>query len=141
MSPSSPNREETGTSRLLPVCLAEGQAGRIEDVIHSESLVVPEQFLNRDILVVRMDGDGLAPAIRRGAYVGLDRSVKRIRSGGIYGVMTPVEGLVLKRAATDPESRTVVLSDELKQQPPYRFSPEEFRRRVVGRVVWVFQEF
>jgi len=139
--PSSRNREETGAPRILPVCLAESETGAVEDVINAESLVIPDQFRNRDLLVVRMDGDGLAPAIRRGAYVGLDRLVKRIRSGRIYGVMAPLEGLVIKRALLDPETKTVILSDEQKKQPPYRFTPEEFQRRVVGRVAWVFQEF
>ncbi len=35
----------------------------------------------------------------------------------------------------------VVLTDARAKQPPYRLTPEEFRMRVVGRVVWVFQEF
>jgi phage repressor protein C with HTH and peptisase S24 domain len=135
------SRDTPGDSRVLPVCLAGIEPGDVRDVIRAEDMVVPGQFRDRDVLVVRVDGDGLAPAIRRGAYVGLDRTVKSIRSGGLYGVMVPVEGLVIKRAVVDPETRLVVLSDGQKKQPPYRFAPEEFRRRLVGRAVWVFQEF
>ena len=134
-------RDTPGNSRVLPVCPAGIEPGDLRDVIRAEGMVVPGQFRDRDVLVVRVDGDGLAPAIRRGAYVALDRTVKSIRAGRLYGVMVPVEGLVIKRAVVDPETRLVVLSDDQKRQPPYRFAPEEFRRRLVGRAVWVFQEF
>jgi len=139
--PQSSPRDATATSCVLPVCLAGIEPGGVLEVICAETMVIPEQFQDHNILVVRMDGDGLAPAIRRGSYVGLDRTKKIIRSGRIYGVMAPVEGLVIKRAVVDPETKMVVLSDEQKKQPPYRFTPEEFTSRLVGRVVWVFQEF
>lgn len=125
----------------LPVCLAETGPRGVWDVICAENMVVPCQFAAENLLVVRMDEDGLAPDIRRGAYVGLDRNEKAIRSGRLYGVMSPVEGLVIKRAVVDPRTRQVRLSDNRRDLPPYRFTAEEFARRAVGRVVWVFQEF
>ncbi len=139
--PPSRNREEPGVSRILPVCLPGVESGCVLDVICSEDMAIPEPFWDKDLLVVRMDGDGMAPVIRRGAYVGLDRTRKGIRSGWMYGVMVPVEGLVIKRAMVDLETRRVILADGQDKQPPYCFAPEEFRRRVVGRVAWVFQEF
>lgn len=137
---TQPSPGAAAASCVLPVCLTGIEPGGVLEVICAETMIVPEQFEGRNLLVVRVDGDGLAPAIRRGSYVGLDRTKKFVRSGRIYGVMAPVEGLVIKRAVVDPGTKMVVLSDEEKKQPPYRFTPEEFENRVVGQVAWVFQE-
>ncbi len=125
----------------MPVCLSEARPGNLGRTICAETITIPEQVRGQDLFVVRIDDDTLAPGIRRGAYLGLDRADKRVRSGGIYGVLAPLEGLVVKRAVVDLEARMVVLHDAAKKQPPYRFPLEEFRQRVVGRVVWVFQDF
>ncbi len=141
MAPPRKKKRAPSSTRILPVCLPEVRPGGLDRTICAERIAVPDCMPGKDLFVIRMEDDGLAPTIRRGAFLGLDRSDKRVRSGAIYGVMVPLEGLVIKRAVVDQEKRMVVLTDTRTKQPPYRLTPEEFRIRAVGRVVWVFQEF
>lgn len=141
MAPPRKKKRAPSSARILPVCLPEVRPGGLDRTICAERIAIPGCMPGKDLFVIRMEDDGLAPTIRRGAFLGLDRSDKRVRSGAIYGVMIPLEGLVVKRAVVDQEKRMVVLTDARAKQPPYRLTPEEFRMRVVGRVVWVFQEF
>ena len=83
----------------VPVCsmaLPDGIEGPWRE--HSlESLTVPEQFHRPSLVVVRMDESDMEPVIRRGAYVGIDKERKTVRSGTVYALDMPMEGLVIKR--------------------------------------------
>ncbi len=141
MTPPRKRKRTPSSARILPVCLPEAHPGGVGLTICAERIAVPGCMPGKDLFVIRMEDDGMAPTIRRGAFLGLDRSDKRVRSGAIYGIMVPLEGLVVKRVVVDQEKRLAVLTDTRTTQPPYRLTPEEFRMRVVGKVVWVFQEF
>ncbi|WP_027186131.1 LexA family transcriptional regulator [Desulfovibrio inopinatus] len=107
---------------------------------HIESIAIPTHFTRKSLLVVKMDGTSMEPLIRHGAYVGIDRENTWLRSGEIYALYIPVEGLVIKRVTVDYESKRIILhsqNPDLQDQfLPLEGSPE----RVIGRVIWVFQE-
>jgi len=105
-----------------------------------ESLTVSDKFYLPTLLVVKMDEDDMEPIIRRGAYVGIDKERKTIRSGGLYAIDIPVEGLVLKRVTYDSENSRLVLKSENPAQEPQFLGIDEATDRVVGRVIWTLQE-
>lgn len=108
--------------------------------ISTETLTVPEQFYRPSLLVVRMEESDMEPTIRRGAYVGIDRDRKVIRSGALYAVDMPVEGLVIKRILHDTEHARLILHSESQFHADQALPAESAIDRVLGRVAWVFQE-
>lgn len=105
-----------------------------------ESLTVSDKFYLPTLLVVKMDEDDMEPTIRRGAYVGIDKERKTIRSGGLYAIDIPVEGLVIKRVTYDSENTRLVLRSENPTHEPQFLSIEDAGNRIVGRVIWTLQE-
>lgn len=125
----------------MPVCsmsLPQGQGSWIETPL--ETLAVPEQFHRPSLVIVRMDENDMEPVIQRGAYVGIDKERKTIRSGALYALDMPVEGLVIKRVVHDTENARLILRSENHAFTDQVIAAEGSGDRVVGRVVWVFQE-
>ncbi len=105
-----------------------------------ESLTISDKFHRPHLLVVKMDEDDMEPIIRRNAYVGVDKDRKTIRSGALYAMDIPVEGLVIKRVTYDSEhSRLILKSDNPDHETQY-LPIDEAKDRVVGRVIWTLQE-
>lgn len=104
-------------------------------------LSVPETLHKPAILVVRVDGAGMEPLIRRGAYVGLDSDRTRVRSGEIYGIYVPHEGLVLKRVFFDADNDRFLLRSENPEHPEQSVPTSAAEDKIIGRVVWLLQEF
>jgi len=103
-------------------------------------LAIPETFFRSSLLALKVEGSGMEPLIRRGAYVGLDTEQKRILSGELYGVHVPHEGLVLKRVFFDAENNRFTLRSENPTHPEQHLTPEFKDRQLVGRIVWVLQD-
>ena len=103
-------------------------------------LAVPETFYRPTILAIKVEGSGMEPMIRRGAYVGLDTEQRRVLSGEIYGVYVPHEGLSLKRIFFDAENNRFVLRSENPSHPEQYLAPELKDEQLVGRIVWVLQD-
>ncbi|MDY6851161.1 MAG: S24 family peptidase [Thermodesulfobacteriota bacterium] len=101
---------------------------------------IPKTFDRPSLLVVGMDGAGMEPLIKRGAYIGLDRDQKSVLSGEIYGVHVPYEGLVICRVYFESEKGRVLLRSENMSHPDRYFSFDEYADKIVGRVIWVVQE-
>ena len=83
--PANPETATTASPNTIPCrlppwpCRKEWKAlGR---KVATDCLTVPEQFYLSSLLVVRMDESDMVPTIQRGAYVGIDRERKTIRSG------------------------------------------------------------
>jgi phage repressor protein C with HTH and peptisase S24 domain len=125
-----------------PVCAMslspQSQGGWQETPV--ETVTVPEQFHRPSLLVVRMDENDMEPLIGRGAYVGIDKERKTIRSGGLYALDMPVEGLVIKRLLHDAENARFILRSENSAFMEQTVAADAVVERVVGRVAWVFQE-
>lgn len=105
-----------------------------------ESIPVLDSLARPNLIVVKMDNTSMEPVIRRGAYVGVDCDDVRIRSGEIYALDFPGEGLVIKRVVRDLEAkRLAILSDNPAHQPQYLplDNPEV---TPLGKAVWVIQE-
>ncbi len=126
----------------LPVCAMalpeDSQDGWQETVI--ETITIPEQFHRPALLVVRMDENDMEPLIHRGAYVGIDKDRRTIRSGALYALDMPVEGLVIKRLLHDAENSRFVLRSDNPAHTDQMIAADSAVERVVGRVAWVLQE-
>jgi SOS-response transcriptional repressor LexA len=104
-----------------------------------EYLSVPEQLHRPALLVVRMDESDMDPVIHRGAYVGIDKDRKTLRSGALYAVDMPMEGLVIKKILHDSENGRLILRSENPNFSDQMLPAENAAERIVGRVVWVMQ--
>lgn len=120
--------------------LPEGTEGAWQEV-GVGTLTVPEQFYRPGLVVVRMEENDMEPVIRQGAYVGIDKERKTIRSGALYAIDMPVEGLVIKRLLHDTENARMVLHAENPSHADQTLSADEAQERIVGRITWVFQDF
>ena len=105
-----------------------------------ESLTIPEQFHRPALVVVRTDESDMEPIIQRNAYVGIDKDRKAIRSGAIYALDMPMEGLVIKRVLHDTENSRLILRSENPNFSDQTIPAETAGDRIVGRVMWVIQE-
>ena len=104
-------------------------------------LPIPDTFARTSLLVVKMDGASMEPIIRKGAYVGLDRDQKNIVSGELYALLAPMEGLAIKRVFIDAAKSQLVLRSE-KAGHQDQFVPfQDQAELIVGRVIWVLQDF
>ena len=72
--------------------------------------------------------------------MGIDKDRKTIRSGGIYALDLPVEGMVVKRVNYDAENAKLILRSENASHEDQQIPAEDGASRVIGRVVWVLQE-
>lgn len=125
----------------MPVCsmtLPGGSEGPWQEQA-VESLTVPEQFYRGELLVVRMDESDMEPTIRRGAYVGIDKEHKTVRSGALYALDMPMEGLVIKKILHDSENARIILRSENSNFTDQMLPAESAAERIIGRVVWVIQ--
>lgn len=104
-------------------------------------IAIPASFDRKSLLVVRMDGGSMEPVIRRGAYVGLDRDQTNVLSGEVYGVLLPFEGLVIRRVFLEAENNRFVLRAENPGHTDQHFTFEEYKDKVIGRMVWMIQEY
>ncbi len=105
-----------------------------------ETIPLCDALARPNLLVVKMDNTAMEPAIRRGAYVGIDCDDVRIRSGEIHALDFPGEGLVVKRIVRDLEAkRLAVLADNPSHQPQH-LPLEDPGVTVLGKAVWVIQE-
>lgn len=103
-------------------------------------LAIPEMFYRPTLLAFKVEGSGMEPIIRRGAFVGLDMEQRRILSGELYGVHVPHEGLVIKRVFFDAENNRFILRSENPSHPEQYLSPEGKDRQLVGRIIWMLQD-
>jgi len=105
-----------------------------------ESIPIFDPLQRPNLLVVKMDNTTMEPVIRRGAYVGIDCDDARIRSGEIYALDFPGEGLVIKRVVRDLEAkRLVILADNPAHQAQY-LPLDNPGVTSIGKAVWIIQE-
>jgi hypothetical protein len=106
----------------------------LESIPLLESLVLP------NLLVVRMDNTGMEPVIRRNAYVGLDCNDTRLRSGEIYAMDIPGEGLVIKRVVRDLEKKRLTIVGDNPTHQAQHLPLEHTGITPIGKAVWIIQE-
>lgn len=105
-----------------------------------ESIPLLESLNRPNLLVVKMDNTSMEPVIRRNAYVGIGGDDVRLRSGEIYALDIPGEGLVVKRVVRDLEKkRLVILADNPAHQEQC-LPLENPGITPVGKAIWIIQE-
>jgi SOS-response transcriptional repressor LexA len=105
-----------------------------------ESIPVPEPLIRANLLVVRMEGASMEPGIRRNAYVGIDCDDFRVRSGEIYALDMPGEGLVIRRAVRDLEKQRLLLLADNAAHQAQSLPLDNPGITIVGKAVWVIQD-
>lgn len=89
----------------------------------------------------RVWGDSMEPVVRHNALVFVDFNDKRIRSGEIYALNIPSEGLVVKELRVTKE-HVVIYSYNEARYPPYHYEHEEIGEGniIVGRITLIHSE-
>lgn len=105
-----------------------------------ESIPLPDSLIRPNLVVVRMDNTSMDPGIRRNAYVGIDCADNPLRSGEIYALDMPGEGLVIKRVVRDLENKRLLLVADNPAHHPQSLPLENPGVGVVGKAIWVIQE-
>jgi hypothetical protein len=105
-----------------------------------ESIPLFDGLKRPNLLVVKMDSAGMEPTIRRDAYVGIDCDDVRMRSGEVYAMDIPGEGLVIKRVIRDLEAKRLTLLADNPTHQAQNLSLEHPGITPVGRAVWIIQE-
>ncbi len=101
---------------------------------------LPLNFAGSEITVVRMDAPNMEPSITRNAYLGVDTTSTVPISGTVYALYSPHEGLVVKRLFLDSEGKKFILRSDAQNYPESTIDAKKLAGRILGRVVWVFQE-
>ncbi|MDL2285372.1 helix-turn-helix domain-containing protein [Desulfovibrio sp. OttesenSCG-928-F07] len=102
-------------------------------------LNIPMSFAHPGIYVIKVEASSMEPAIKRGAYVGLDTTQSIVASGELYGVNLPYEGVVIKRVYLDAANNRYILRSESAGHPEVTL-PISGANTIVGRVSWLLQK-
>ena len=111
------------------------------EVLHIESLISPRY---RDAF--RITGISMAPVIRDKALVFCDFEDKVLKTGAIYALNIPGEGLVVKEIRSEKKEgepmRWVVYSYNEALYKPHYYALDELQEigAIVGRIVLIHQE-
>jgi len=103
-------------------------------------LNIPQSLARPSLHVLKTGAASMEPLIRRGAFIGVDSSIKHVESGELYAVHIPNEGLALKRVFHDPENHRYILRSENPVHPEQYLPVEKREELIYGRVIWVLQE-
>ncbi len=102
-------------------------------------LSLPQPYAGSEITVLRVDTEACVPTARKGAFIGINTTQTSPMSGELFAVVMPHEGIVLKRLYLDIEKEGFILRSDAPEHPENFLSAAECRKRLLGRVAWVFQ--
>lgn len=126
--------------RVVTVSAMAGKAGSDEwEALPIEELSIPESFHRESLQVVRVDNRSMEPLIMRDAFVGIDPRQKQHPDGDLCAVYFPHQGLTLRRVYF--ENDKFVLRAENKEHSEITVPASEMQSRILGRVIWVLQNF
>lgn len=101
---------------------------------------LPQAFLRPSLQVLRLRGQAMEPLLREGAYIGVDMEDLAPVSGRTYALFAPLEGVVVRQVFLDGSQRGYVLRAQSPDYPETSLDAALLQRRMLGRVVWTFQE-
>lgn len=78
--------------------------------------------------------------LREGAYIGVDMEDLAPVSGRTYALFAPLEGVVVRQVFLDGPQQGYVLRAQSPDYPETFLDAALLQRRMLGRVVWTFQE-
>lgn len=90
--------------------------------------------------VLRLRGRAMEPLLREGAYIGVDMEDPAPVSGRTYALFAPLEGVVVRQVFLDGPQQGYVLRAQSPDYPETSLDAALLQRRMLGRVVWTFQE-
>ena len=105
-----------------------------------EMLSIPEPFACSSLSVFKMEHQNMEPILRRGAYFGVNKDQKQLRSGEIFAVAVPNEGMVVRRLFNDFEHNRVILRSENPSYKEEFLTSSTISGNIIGQVWWVLQE-
>ena len=88
----------------------------------------------------QLRGQAMEPLLREGAYIGVDREDLAPVSGRTYALFAPLEGVVVRQVFLDGPQQGYVLRAQSPDYPETFLDAALLQRRMLGRVVWTFQE-
>ncbi len=100
---------------------------------------IPKKFTFPGLMVVQVMGDSMAPLIRDGAYIGINKEGSKLIPGRVYAVNVPYEGLTIKRVFLDTANGELILKPENPTHPETRVPIDNRDGLIVGEVVWEMQ--
>lgn len=94
-----------------------------------------------DMVLMRVDGDSMAPEIQNGDAVLIDRSQTAPRPGGTYAVS--VEDLIYLKVVNAEPGRLILTSHNAAYSPIIVDTRGQLENtvQIIGRVVWLGREF
>jgi transcriptional regulator with XRE-family HTH domain len=106
-----------------------------------DTIFLPQKFLKPSIVPIQIAGRSMEPILLNGAFVGVDKTERKVVSGEVYAVYLPYEGTVVKRLYMSTDH--VILKSDNPSFPELsipidKIDPDNF---ILGRVKWVLQEF
>ena len=116
----------------------DGQARPPLEVAGKISL--PHSYMKESLAVMRMRGTNMAPTIMPDAHIGVDTMDRDVVSGSVYALFAPNEGVILRRLFLNSAQDGYVLRSDSANFPETALTPDLMNKRLVGRVVWVFQD-
>ncbi len=142
MESSSGYGSEKPKSRTITVSSMTGILGDDGSIQERpiEMLAIPEPFHCQGLLTLKMEHQNMEPILRKGAYLGVNKDLKQLRSGEIYAIVVPNEGLVIRRLFNDFENSRVILRSENPQYKDEFLPASDVASKIIGRVLWVLQE-
>lgn len=113
--------------------------GRIEPLycqpFDTRFLSVPNKTPPQNLFVIIVSGDSMAPTLRHGDRVMIDRSVQTVVSDGLY-LLHWVGGMLIKRLSINPSTHLIhIVSDNTHYASYENIQPNDVH--VVGRLVWL----
>ncbi|WP_243310547.1 LexA family transcriptional regulator [Fundidesulfovibrio agrisoli] len=105
-----------------------------------EMIAIPEAFICPGQTIFKMEHQNMEPIVRRGAYIGVNKDQRQLRSGEIFAVSVPNEGFVVRRLFNDFENNRVILRSENPTYKDQSLKAEDIVGNIIGRVWWVLQE-
>lgn len=141
----SPSQADVGVEfQLVPQYDVEASAGGgaiVEREAEIGKLAFRHQWLRekglsaKDLVVIRVRGDSMAPTIRGGSIVLVDTRQDHVTDDGIY-VLLVGEHLVAKRLQVDLRGGLYIISDNPAYEEQHLTTEEAKELYIVGRVVW-----
>ena len=103
-------------------------------------LAIPGSLQRDGLMVFRMSAGNMAPLLPPNAHFGVDSNDQEIISGKLYAVFAPHEGVTVRKIFLDGEQEGYLLRSESAQYPETRLTPQQLKKRLLGRVIWIMQE-
>ncbi len=101
---------------------------------------MPLSFAAPSITILRNESASMEPSILRGAYLGVDTSIKIPVSGMVYALYWPHEGIVIRRVFLDDDDIHYTLRCDAQGFAQTKLPAKTLNTRILGRVTWTLQQ-